>query len=98
MEQIFGEIEDEHDVQELIEKRIDNNTWLLSSRLEVEYLNEEYHLNIPESEEYDTLAGYIINEYGGIPQQGEQFENDSFKIKILRREGSRLDLVEITSK
>lgn len=98
LEQIFGEIEDEHDVQELIEKRIDNNTWLLSSRLEVEYLNEEYHLNIPESEEYDTLAGYIINEYGGIPQQGEQFENDSFKIKILRREGSRLDLVEITSK
>lgn len=98
LEQIFGEIEDEHDVQELIEKRIDDNTWLLSSRLEVEYLNEEYHLNIPESEEYDTLAGYIINEYGGIPQQGEQFENDSFKIKILRREGSRLDLVEITSK
>lgn len=98
LEQIFGEIEDEHDVQELIEKRIDNNTWLLSSRLEVEYLNEEYHLNIPESEEYDTLAGYIINEYGGIPQQGEQFENDSFKIKILRREGSRLDLVEITCK
>lgn len=98
LEQIFGEIEDEHDVQELIEKRIDESTWLLSARLEVEYLNEEYHLNIPESEEYDTLAGYIISEYGGIPQQGEQFDNDSFKVKILRREGSRLDLVEIQCK
>lgn len=98
LEQIFGDIEDEHDVQELIEKRIDDNTWVFSSRLEVDYLNEEYSLGIPESDEYDTLAGYIIAESGGIPHEGERFDNELFSIKILRRESSRLDLVEIRCK
>ena len=98
LEQIFGEIEDEHDVQELVEKQIEERHWIFSSRLEVEYLNEEYTLGIPESEEYDTLAGYIIAERGGIPHEGERFENELFTIKILRREGSRLDLVEIECK
>ena len=98
LEQIFGEIEDEHDVQELVEKRLEEHTWMFSARLEVEYLNEEYALGIPESDEYDTLAGYIIAERGGIPHEGETFDNDLFALKILRREGSRLDLVEIRQK
>lgn len=98
LEQIFGEIEDEHDVQELVEKQVDERHWIFSSRLEVEYLNEEYSLGIPESEEYDTLAGYIIAERGGIPHEAERFENELFEINILRREGSRLDLVEIKCK
>ena len=98
LEQIFGEIEDEHDVQELVEKRLEEYTWMFSARLEVEYLNEEYALGIPESDEYDTLAGYIIAECGGIPHEGETFDNDLFALKILRREGSRLDLVEIRQK
>ena len=98
LEQIFGDIEDEHDVQELVEKRVDDDTWIFSSRLEVDYLNEEYSLGIPESDEYDTLAGYIIAESGGIPHEGERFENELFSIKILRREGSRLDLVEVRCK
>ena len=98
LEQIFGEIEDEHDVQELVERNIDERHWIFSSRLEVEYLNEEYSLGIPESEEYDTLAGYIIAERGGIPHEGEKFENNLFTIKILRRVGSRLDLVDIECK
>lgn len=98
LEQIFGEIEDEHDVQELVERAIGERSWHFSSRLEVEYLNEEYNLGIPESEEYDTLAGYIITEKGGIPVEGEVLENEQFTIKILRREGSRLDLVEVRCK
>ena len=98
LEQIFGEIEDEHDVQELVEKRLEEHTWMFSARLEVEYLNEEYALGIPESDEYDTLAGYITAERGGIPHEGETFDNDLFALKILRREGSRLDLVEIRQK
>ena len=98
LEQIFGDIEDEHDVQELVEKRVDDDTWIFSSRLEVDYLNEEYSLGIPEGDEYDTLAGYIIAESGGIPHEGERFENELFSIKILRREGSRLDLVEVRCK
>lgn len=98
LEQIFGDIEDEHDVQELVERAIGERSWHFSSRLEVEYLNEEYNLGIPESEEYDTLAGYIITEKGGIPVEGEVLENEQFTIKILRREGSRLDLVEVRCK
>ena len=98
LEEIFGEIEDEHDVQDLVEKRVEERHWIFSSRLEVDYLNEEYSLGIPESEEYDTLAGYIIAEHGGIPQEGETLENEMFAIKILHRDGSRLDLVEIECK
>lgn len=98
LEQIFGDIEDEHDVQELVEKSVGERVWQFSSRLEVEYLNEEYNLGIPESDEYDTLAGYIIAEYGGIPLEGELLDNEKFTIKILRRESSRLDLVEVYCK
>jgi CBS domain containing-hemolysin-like protein len=61
----------------------------------VEYLNETYDLGIAESEEYDTLAGYIIAEYGGIPHEGEEIKNEQFEITIIRREQSRLDLVKV---
>ena len=96
LEQIFGEIEDEHDVQELVEKQINDNTWELSARHEVEYLNEKYNLGIAESDEYDTLAGFIIAEYGGIPLENEELHIEGYKIKILRREQSRLDMVRLT--
>lgn len=95
LEQIFGDIEDEHDVQELVEKVVGDGEWIFSSRLEVEYLNERYELSIPESDEYDTLAGYIISEHGSIPHEGESFDTRHFGVKILKREGSRLDLVGI---
>lgn len=95
LEEIFGEIEDEHDVQELIERQLADNEWLFSARHEVEYLNETYGLNIPESDEYDTLAGYIIAEHGGIPTEGEVLRNERFSITIISREQSRLDVVNI---
>ena len=95
LEQIFGEIEDEHDVQELIERSTGENEWLFSARHEVEYLNEEYSLGIPESDEYDTLAGYIIAEHGGIPSEGEMLHNEQFSIKIISRKQSRLDVVSV---
>ncbi len=95
LEQIFGEIEDEHDVQEMVERCEDENTWMFSARLEVEYLNETYSLNLAESEEYDTLAGYIIAAYGGIPHEGEQIDVEGYKITILKREQSRLELVRL---
>lgn len=93
LEQIFGDIEDEHDVQELVERQVADGEWIFSSRLEVEYLNERYELAIPENDEYDTLAGYIIAEHGGIPHEGDSFNTRHFSVKILKREGSRLDLV-----
>lgn len=95
LEQIFGEIEDEHDVQELVEKQTADNEWLFSARHEVEYLNETYDLGIPESDEYDTLAGYIIAEHGGIPHEGEWLRNEKFSIKIVSRKQSRIDIVSV---
>ena len=95
LEQIFGEIEDEHDVQELVEREIEAGEWEFSARLEVEYLNEKYGLGIPESEEYDTLAGYLIAEYGGIPHEGDEISAAGYLMRILQREQSRLDLVKV---
>lgn len=96
LEEIFGEIEDEHDSQENVDKKISDNEFLLSGRLEVEYLNEKYGLDIPESEEYDTLAGYVIFNYQGIPVAGETIDIDDKKIKVLRSTSSKLELVRLT--
>lgn len=96
LEQIFGEIEDEHDEPELVEKVVGPGEWVFSSRLEVEYLNETYDLGLAEDDEYDTLAGYIIAKHGGIPHEGEEIAVEGYNIKILRRERSRLDMVSIT--
>ncbi|MDE6140422.1 MAG: hemolysin family protein [Alistipes sp.] len=95
LEQIFGEIEDEHDVQELIEKQVAADEWVFSARLEVDYLNEHYGLGIEESDEYDTLAGYIIYNHDGIPAQGEAFAIGAYRCRVLRRIGSRIDLVRL---
>lgn len=96
LEEIFGEIEDEHDSHDNVDKKISDNEFLLSGRLEVDYLNEKYGLDIPESEDYDTLAGYVIFNYQGIPAAGETIEIDDKKIKVLRSTSSKLELVRLT--
>lgn len=95
VEQIFGEIEDEHDVPDLTEKQVGDSEFVLSCRLEVEYLNEKYGLAIPESDEYETLAGYIIFRYEGLPAAGETVRFEHLEIKILRRTRSRLELARV---
>lgn len=95
LEQIFGEIEDEHDTPELIEKQVSEREYVFSCRLEVEYLNEKYGLNIAESDDYDTLAGYIISRYEELPSAGEIMEFDGMRIKILRTTRSRIDLARV---
>lgn len=95
LEQIFGEIEDEHDEDELIEQQLSEDEYMLSCRLEVEYLNEKYSLGIAESDEYDTLAGYIISRHGELPSAGEEMEFDSLRIKIMRTTRSRIELAKV---
>ena len=95
LEQIFGEIEDEHDVQETIEKQVGENEYVFSCRLEVDYLNERYNLDIEESEEYDTLAGYILYNYEGIPSAGVVINAGKLEIKILRTTRARVDLARV---
>lgn len=96
MEEIFGEIEDEHDVEDLIEKQIDDKTYLLAGRLEIDYLNEKYELNIPETEEYETLAGFIIHHFESIPEEKEVIRIDEFLFQIIQAEGHKIDLVKLT--
>lgn len=95
LEQIFGEIEDEHDVPDLVEKQVGPDEYVLSCRLEVKYLNERYGLGIEESREYDTLAGFIIYNYEGIPAAGETIVVDGLQVRILRTTRSRLELARV---
>ena len=95
LEQIFGEIEDEHDKQDMVEKRISEREFVFSCRLEVEYLNEKYDVDIPESDEYDTLAGYIISRYEELPTAGTVMEFDGLRIKILSTTRSRIELARV---
>lgn len=97
MEEIFGEIDDEHDTEELIEKRINENEFVLSGRLEVDYLNEEYNLSIPEGE-YSTLSGYIVMNNEEIPDPGEVFFLDNFEIKILKANDKKIELINLKVK
>ena len=91
VEELFGEIEDEHDTQELLEEKINNREFNFSARLEVDYLNEEYDLNIPKEEAYETLGGFIIHHTENIPTQNEELEIDQFHIKILKVGTSKID-------
>ena len=95
LEQIFGEIEDEHDEAEEIEKQVGEDEYVLSCRLEVKYLNEKYNLGIEENKEYDTLAGVIISHYDGIPTAGEVVVIGDLQIRILRTTRSRLELAKV---
>ena len=95
LEQIFGEIEDEHDKPDMVEKRISEREFVFSCRLEIEYLNEKYGIDIPESDEYDTLAGYIISRYEELPAAGTIMEFDGLRIKILSTTRSRIELARV---
>lgn len=91
VEELFGEIEDEHDVQELLEERISETEYKFSARLEVDYLNEEYNLELPKEEAYETLGGFIIEHTENIPEQDEILEILNFKVKILKVSSSKID-------
>jgi CBS domain containing-hemolysin-like protein len=95
VEEIFGEIEDEHDVETLIEVVLDENTFKFSARLEIDYLNETYKLNLPESEEYETLAGLIISHHESIPEEDELIRIENYSFKILGVSDRRIDLVQL---
>ena len=96
IEEIFGEIQDEHDTSDLVEKQLDKDRFLLSGRHEIDYLNEKYQLSIPDSEEYDTLAGYIIFHYESIPEKNTTVSLDNFLITITDVSSNRIEEVELT--
>ena len=95
VEELFGEIEDEHDSTDLLEEQLNSNTYKFSARLEVDYLNEQYKLELPESEEYETLGGLIVNETGEIPDQNAEIQVEHFLFTILEVSSTKIDLVSL---
>ena len=95
VEELFGEIEDEHDKDNFIEEQLSETEYLFSARLEVEYLNETYHLEIPESEEYETLGGFIVLRNEGIPIQGEVIQIPPFSFVIEACSQTKIETVRL---
>ena len=98
IEEIFGEIEDEYDVEELIEKQIKNNEYIFSARLEIDYLNEKYKLKLPESDDYETLAGLMLHHLENIPENGEQIIIGHFIFNILLASQTRIEQIHLKIK
>ena len=99
VEELFGEIEDEHDdEEELIEQVIDEQTYIFSARLDVEYINETYKLEIPESDSYGTLGGFIVNFTTEIPQQGDNIVIENFHFTIVEATNTKIELVKMEIK
>jgi CBS domain containing-hemolysin-like protein len=95
LEEIVGDIEDEHDINDLTEKVTGKNEYILSSRIEIDYLNEKYHLNLPEEDDYETLAGLILYYHGSIPTVNDVIRIGNIVIKVLRATTTRLELVNL---
>lgn len=95
LEEIVGDIEDEHDVNELTEKIVGKNEYIFSGRLEIDYLNEKYHLGLPEEDEYETLAGMILYFHGSIPGNNDVVRISNYVFKVLRTTSTRLELVSL---
>ena len=95
VEELFGEIEDEHDVQELTDEKISETEFKLSARLEIDYLNEEYNLGFPKEEAYETLGGFIIDYTENIPENNEVLNILNYRITILNVSSSKIDEIHL---
>ena len=96
VEELFGEIEDEHDTIELLEEKISDTEFNFSARLDVDYINETYKLNLPESENYETLGGLIVNSTEEIPQQKEKATIDNYLFTILEVSNTKIEIVSLS--
>lgn len=96
VEELFGEIEDEHDSVELIEEKIDDLNYKLSARLEVDYINETYKLNLPDDENYETIGGLILSHFERIPMKDDVVVIDNFQFTILDVSNTKVELVHLS--
>jgi len=95
LEEIFGEIEDEHDTVDLVMKKISDNEFVLSGRLELDELNENFNLNFPENENFETLAGFILSHYESIPKINTIINIEHLQFKILKATNTKIELVNL---
>ncbi|WP_167610162.1 hemolysin family protein [Maribellus sediminis] len=96
LEEIFGEIEDEHDTSDIIERKISDNEYIFSGRAEIDLLNEKYFFELPETEEFETLAGYILYYHESIPKINSVIKIGKFHFKILKATNTKIELVKLT--
>ena len=96
LEEIFGEIEDEHDTSDIIEKKISETEYIFSGRSEIDLLNEKYYFDLPEAEEFETLAGLILYYHESIPKINTEIKIDKFLLKILKATSTKIELVKLT--
>ncbi len=95
IEEIFGEIEDEHDTVDFEEKQLSDNEFIFSGRIEIDYLNDKYNLGIPKTDDYETLAGFIIYHHESIPKINENLTIGTFIFEIIKISKTRIDLVNL---
>ena len=95
MEEIFGDIQDEHDIPEEIEKKISANEYLFSGRLEIDYLNKKYNLSLPEHESYETLGGFILHHHENVPEPGEKVVIPPFTITAVKVSSNRIEQIRL---
>lgn len=95
LEEIFGEIEDEHDTSEFVEKKINDREFIFSGRLEIDYINNKYQLDFPKSDDYETLAGFILYHYESFPNINESIIIDNYSFKILDASETKIELVHL---
>lgn len=95
VEEIFGEIEDEHDTKSHIACKVADDEYLLSGRMEIDTLNEMFHLELPESDDYVTIAGYILHYHQKLPKQNESIRVDKYTFKIIKVTATKIELVRM---
>jgi len=95
VEELFGEIEDEHDSTDLHEEQLNNSTYKFSARLEVDYINETYKLMLPDTEEFETLGGLLVHETGEIPEKGTEIRIGDYLFTVLEVSSTKIDLVTL---
>jgi CBS domain containing-hemolysin-like protein len=98
LEEIIGEIEDEHDNQNLVAKATGENEYILSGRLEIEHINEMFGLDIPESDEYQTLSGFILMHLQRFPLLNESISIGKFRIQAIKLRSTKIELVKLSVK
>ena len=95
VEEIFGEIEDEHDMKSHVAKKVSDNEYLLSGRMEIDTLNEMFGLDLPESDDYVTIAGFILHFYQKFPKLNETVQIDKYSFKIIKVTATKIELVRM---
>jgi CBS domain containing-hemolysin-like protein len=95
LEEIFGEIEDEHDIPDIMEKKISDHHYIFSGRAEISFLNEKYHFNIDEDDHYETLAGYLLFHHSSFPKNNTRLIISDYEFRILRSTKTKIELIEM---